>query len=275
MTLDAPRLVHAGRSVAEIYDYGAHLWRWELDGEAVLWTIRQTSTEHGKPLRGGVPICWPWFGPGRSGDLTPAHGFARISDWTLTEMVESSNTTALTYTLRPVDAPQALPGCDWLVTYEVSVGDSLQLTLTVSNVGEVAFSYELALHTYLAVGDVRQVSVAGLDGAAYLDKVTGRRERQTGDVTITAETDRVYDRSGEVLVSDPERGRRTRISTQGAANTVVWNPWIAKSRAMPDFGDDEWTGMLCIEAGNVLENAVPLGPGDSRSLSYAVEVAVP
>jgi glucose-6-phosphate 1-epimerase len=270
MTLDAPREVRTGRSVAEVYDYGAHVWTWALDGEPVLWTSAESVFEPGRALRGGVPICWPWFGPGRSGDLTPAHGYARISEWTLTERVEGADSTVLTYMLTPAAAPAALPGEDWIVTYEVSVGDRLELALTVANQGSTPFSYETALHTYLRVGDVRQLTVSGLDGATYLDKVTGRREVQSGDITITAETDRVYLRSGEVVVIDPVLGRRLRISTEGAADTVVWNPWIAKAAAMPDFGDDEWPGMLCIEAGNVLENAVVVAPGASATLRYRV-----
>jgi glucose-6-phosphate 1-epimerase len=272
MTLDAPREVRTGRSVAEVYDYGAHVWTWALDGEAVLWTSAESVFEPGRALRGGVPICWPWFGPGRSGDLTPAHGYARISEWALTERVEAADSTVLAYTLTPAAAPAALPGEDWIVTYEVSVGDRLELALTVANQGSTPFSYETALHTYLRVGDVRQVTVGGLDGATYLDKVTGRREVQSGEITITAETDRVYLRAGEVVVTDPVLGRRLRISTEGAADTVVWNPWIAKAAAMPDFGDDEWPGMLCIEAGNVLESAVTVVPGGSATLRYAVAV---
>lgn len=272
MTLEAPREVRTGRSVAEVYDYGAHVWSWALDGEAVLWTSARSLFEHEKALRGGVPICWPWFGPGRPGNLSPAHGFARISDWTLTELVERTDATALTYTLTPSEAPDALPWEDWTVTYEVNVGDTLELAITVANQGTTTFSYEVALHTYLRVGDVRQVSVGGLDGASYIDKVTGQRERQVGDIAITAETDRVYNRSGQIVVSDPVLGRRLLISTQGAADTVVWNPWVAKSAAMPDFGDDEWRGMLCIEAGNVLESAVSLEPGESSTLRYAVAV---
>ncbi len=272
MTLDAPREVRTGRSVAKVYDYGAHVWSWTLDSEPVLWTSERSVFEHGKALRGGVPICWPWFGPGRSGNLTPAHGLARISDWTLTGLDESSGTTVLRYTLTAAASPEVLSGADWTVTYEVSIGDDLELALTVANQGETDFSYELALHAYLTVGDVRQVAIGGLDGATYLDKVTRQRESQTGDVTITAETDRVYDRAGEVVVTDPVLGRRLRIRTEGAANTVVWNPWVAKAGAMPDFGDDEWPGMLCVEAGNVLDQAVTLAPGEAATLRYGVAV---
>ncbi|HET7723049.1 MAG TPA: D-hexose-6-phosphate mutarotase [Propionibacteriaceae bacterium] len=272
MTLDAPREVRTPRSVAEVYDYGAHVWSWRLDGQPVLWQSDSSMYERGKPLRGGVPICWPWFGPGRTGDMSPAHGLARISDWTLTDQRETPDGTQLTYELTSLQVPDALPGSDWTLTYDVRVGEDLELALTVTNTGSAPFSYELALHTYLAVGDVRQVSVSGLDGASYLDKVTGRRERQEGDVTVTAETDRVYDRGGDVVVNDPVLARRLHVSTEGAANTVVWNPWVAKAAAMPDFGDDEWPGMICIEGGNVLDEAVTVDPGTSRGLRYRLAV---
>jgi glucose-6-phosphate 1-epimerase len=272
MTLDVPREVGTDTSVAQVYDYAAHVWSWSLDGNAVLWTSAESVFETGKALRGGIPICWPWFGPGRSGDLTPAHGFARISEWTLDGRVDRGNAEVLTYVLDPAAAPDALPGEDWRLTYQVSVGDELELALTVENRGGTSFEYEVALHTYLRVGDVRQVSVTGLEGASYLDKVTGERELQAGDVTITGETDRVYDRAGDIVVNDPVLGRRLLITTEGAASTIVWNPWIAKAAAMPDFGDDEWPGMLCIEGGNVLDHAVVLQPGASATLRYRVSV---
>jgi glucose-6-phosphate 1-epimerase len=272
MTLDAPREVGTDRSSAQVYDYGAHVWSWSLDGAPVLWTSAKSVFEAGIALRGGVPICWPWFGPGRSGDLAPAHGLARISEWALDGRVDRANAEVLTYVLGPDAAAGALPGDNWRVSYQVSVGDDLELALTVENRGVTPFSYEVALHTYLTVGDVRQVAIAGLDGASYLDKVTGRHEVQAGDVTIVAETDRVYSRGAEVVVTDPVLGRRLRVATEGAANTIVWNPWAAKAAAMPDFGDDEWSGMLCIEAGNVLDHAVTLEPGDSQTLRYGLAV---
>jgi glucose-6-phosphate 1-epimerase len=272
MTIDTPREVRFGRSVAEVYDYGAHVWSWSYDGFPVLWQSARSEFVEGKPLRGGVPICWPWFGPGRTGDRTPAHGLARISDWSLAGRIERDTSEVLTFSLTPSDAPDALPGEDWRLTYEVSVGEALELALTVENRGTSPFSYEVALHTYLTVGDVRQVTVEGLDGASYFDKVTGRRELQSGDITFTSETDRVYDRGDGVVVDDPVLRRRLRVDTDGAANTVVWNPWVAKAAAMADFGDDEWPGMLCIEAGNVLDHAQVVEGGEAKVLRYRLSV---
>jgi glucose-6-phosphate 1-epimerase len=256
--------------VAEVYDYGAHVWSWALDGRPVLWQSASSTLEVGNPLRGGVPICWPWFGPGRSGDMVPAHGVARTSTWALTEVSERDGKVVHTYGLLPGDAPGTPLGDGWQVAYQVTVGDDLELALTVANDGPTPFSYEVALHTYLAVGDIRQVSISGLDQASYLDKVDGTQKVQVGDITVTSETDRVYDRATDVVVTDPVLGRRLRIASEGAASTVVWNPWVAKAAAMPDFGDDEWTGMLCIESGNVLGHAVTLEAGQTATLRYRV-----
>ncbi len=272
MTLPGPRTYTTARSVAEVYDHGAHVWSWIHDGAPVLWQSAESFTEPGKALRGGVPICWPWFGPGRSGDLTPAHGVARLTEWALTETTARDGSIVSTYSLLPADAPGAGLPDGWQVAYEVSVGEHLDLALTVANDGPTPFSYEVALHTYLAVGDVREVSVTGLEGASYLDKLTGRREVQDGAIRFVGETDRVYERGADVVVIDPVLGRRLVITAEGSADTVVWNPWIAKAAAMPDFGDDEWPTMLCIEAGNVLEHAVTLEPGSTSTMRYHLAV---
>lgn len=273
MTLPAPRVLRSARAVAEVYDHGAHVWSWALDGQPVLWQSARSVMEQGRALRGGVPICWPWFGPGRSGDLTPAHGVARTASWTLTDATEREGRIVHTYSLLPGDVTGSVLGDSWRVAFEVSVGDDLQLALTVTNDGSDAFSYEVALHTYLTVGDVRQVSVVGLDRVPYLDKVTMLRRIQDGDVRFGGETDRVYDTATDVSVVDPVLGRTLRVTSEGAASTVVWNPWVAKAAAMDDFGDDEWTGMVCIESGNVLERAVTLQPGGTATVTYRLAVA--
>lgn len=270
MTLPDPRIVRTGRAVAEVYDYGAHVWSWSLDGQPVLWQSAATFREPGKPLRGGVPICWPWFGPGRSGDQTPAHGVARTSDWALTEIAERDGNVVHTYSLLPGDAPGTALGEGWQVAYEVTIGEHLELALTVANDGPTPFSYEVALHTYLSVGDVREISISGLDQVPYLDKVDGAHKVQDGDIKVVSETDRVYESATDVVVTDPVLGRRLTITSEGAANTVVWNPWVAKAAAMADFGDEEWPGMLCIESGNVLGKAISLDPGHTATLRYSV-----
>ena len=149
------------------------------------------------------------------------------------------------------------------------------MALTVTNPAGVPVTFEEALHTYLAVGDVRQVSVAGLEGVTYVDKVDGaKRKTQAGAlVTIGGETDRLYlDTDAAVTLSDPVLGRRIHVAKTGSRSSVVWNPWVAKSKAMPDFGDDEWPGMICIETANAADNAVTVPPHASHSMTATISV---
>ena len=203
--------------------------------------------------------------------MQPAHGPARLATWAF--LGETSHGAATTARYRLTSDEVADPQGDWEAVYEVRVGAELELALTVSATGSELFSYEEALHTYLAVGDVRQVEVLGLDGASYLDKARGGADAvQSGVLRITAETDRVYRSTAEVEVVDPVLGRRIRLSKEGSAQTVVWNPWVDKARAMPDFGDDEWPQMLCVEAVNALDQAVELAPGQSHTVRQRIRV---
>lgn len=268
ITLDTPVGTVSG------YAHGAHVTSWFPTGEQdVLWMSAKSAYDSAAPLRGGIPICLPWFGAGASGALTPVHGFARISRWRLVESARSDEGGHLAFQLSSADIADGLWPYAFTATYRVHAGTRLTLGLTMRNDGDEAFAFEEALHTYFTVGDVRTVSIDGLDGARYLDKVSGQAAlQQAGPVTITAETDRVYDSEAEVVIIDPTLGRRIRVRKSGSASTVVWNPWIAKSAAMPDFGDDEWPGMVCVETGNVLGNAIELAPGASHTLGCEISV---
>ena len=233
----------------------------------------QSDFEAGKPIRGGVPVCFPWFGAGHTGALQPGHGFARITAWELVEHSHEGGGLRVEYRLGN-DLTGDQP--DWPYQYEARMvvlfsDRGLSLELTVENKDEQEFTYEEALHTYLAVDDVKNVKISGLDGARYLDKVAVDWATQEGDVTITEETDRVYNSTGAVTVDDGVR--KLKITKEGSANTVVWNPWIDKSAAMPDFGDDEWPGMICIEAANALDDAITLQPGETHTLVQRVSIA--
>ena len=161
------------------------------------------------------------------------------------------------------------------LAYALHLGHDLSTALTVTNPGDAPITFEEALHTYLAVGDVRQVSVAGLEGVTYADKVDGAQRKTQAEpfVTIGGETDRLYLDTGSVVtLTDPGFGRRIRVEKTGSRSTVVWNPWVAKSKAMPDFGDDEWPGMICIETANAADNAVTVPPHASHSMTAAISV---
>ncbi|WP_454085510.1 D-hexose-6-phosphate mutarotase [Georgenia sp. Marseille-Q6866] len=269
-------------ATGEVYLHGAHVTAWTPAGaDPVLWVSNASRFVPGEAIRGGVPICFPWFGAGREPGLAPPpHGFARLAPWRLVA-AEEDDGGAVTLTLELTDADAAgVPAAQawphaFTATYAVTFGRELTLALTVENTGEGEISYEEALHTYLAVADARTTTVQGLDGATYLDKAPGGgpdHVTQRGDVTFTAETDRVYDSTGTAVVVDESAGRRIGIEKEGSANTVVWNPWVDKAAAMPDYGDDEWPSMVCVETANALAAAISLAPGERHTMTarYAV-----
>lgn len=275
-----PRVsVRSGGGAAEVYFQGAHLTAWHPAGvrEPVLWRSRESMFAPGRPIRGGVPICFPWFGPHPADASAPAHGFARLQPWKLVDAREdAAGTVALAMELAGEGVPQ------WphrfRVIHRMSFGAVLRMDLEVHNEGPDAFTFEEALHTYFSVDDVRTVTVTGLEGIEYLDKVAGSRRSRQGDEALrfTGETDRVYlNTRADCLIDDPGARRQISVSKTGSDATVVWNPWIDKSRAMPDFGDDEWPEMLCVETCNVNLHARRLGPGASHTMTAIVSVQDP
>lgn len=258
-----------------VYDHGAHAFAWQPDKAAhpVLWMSTKSDLREGQPIRGGVPICFPWFAKGPDGTQTPQHGFARLDSWhrvDVKDTLDADGRLIVEHELNSSMDAEGFPHAYTVNSRTKFTPGYLQIAVTVTNEGTEAFTYELALHTYLAVGDITTTRIEGLDGVPYFDKVTGEAKTQAGDVVFTGETDRIYASDGTVIVRDPAWSRALEISKQGSANTVVWNPWAAKAVAMADFDDDEWTGMLCIEAANVLDNAITLAPGESHLLRQRV-----
>lgn len=275
-----PRLaVDSRHGAAQIYFQGAHVTAWRPTGAdaPVLWMSRESQFEPGKPIRGGVPICFPWFGPHATDAAAPGHGFARLREWTLVEAREDDRgTVSLTLELTTADAPPTQWPHAFRMRHRIAIGASLTMALEVSNPGREPFTYEEALHTYFAVQDVREVTVTGLDGVEYLDKVTGfSRHRQGSEaIRFTGETDRIYlDTRAACVIHDPGKRRRITIAKTGSDATVVWNPWVAKARAMPDFGDGEWPEMVCVETCNVNVHKRTLAPGETHTMSATIDIA--
>ncbi|MGD0651413.1 MAG: D-hexose-6-phosphate mutarotase [Verrucomicrobiia bacterium] len=268
-------VVDTALSDAEIYLLGAHVTHFRPRGQGpVLFMSGKSWFEPGKPIRGGVPICFPWFGPRQDGQPGPVHGFARLLEWELTS-AETANDGAVEIGFRLVsnEATREQWDGDFEMDYRVRVGAALGLELRVRNTSSRPIRIEEALHTYLAVSDVRQVSIEGLAGTTYSDRVGTPRTVTEGaaPIRITAETDRIYmDTRSTCFVHDPGWQRRLVVEKTGSDTTVVWNPWIAKAKAMPDFGDDEWPAMLCIETCNVREHAVTLASGQSHAMGAVI-----
>lgn len=272
--LPRPRSYRTELMDAEVSDYGAQVTRWAPTGaESALWRASWAQFRAGDAIRGGVPICFPWFGPGRGGDRRPAHGFARTTVWRLVSETASQGVITLDYELTESDATApGFPG-PYRAAYRLVLGQTLELTLTVTNPGHAPLKIEEALHTYLAVGDVREVWLDGLDGAEYADKVRGRVGRQVGPVRFTEETDRVYRSQAPIRLVDPVLDRNLVIEMAGAANVVVWTPWSDLASSIPDIGEQAWSCFVCVEAANALSDFVTVAPGESHGLGYRLEVS--
>jgi D-hexose-6-phosphate mutarotase len=255
-------------STAEIYLQGAHVTQFKKKDEPPLLFLSQCSRfVEGQPIRGGIPLIFPWFGP-REG--LGQHGFARLKAWDLKEVTQAPD-GSVSVRFRLPGCPEASAYPAFTADYIVSVNQSLKLQLIVTNQsGDAAFSFEDCLHTYFDVGDVTAIAISGLQGLSYLDTVAGFVEKtETSDaVRIAGEVDRIYQNStGMVSIFDPRLSRKILVEKQGSASTVVWNPWIAKARRMPDFGDEEYERMICVESGNVGSNGISLPPGGSSTLT--------
>ncbi len=268
-----PTVVRNDTCAGQVLDQGALVLGWAPAGsEPVLFSAPGLRVRPGEAPHAGIPVCWPWFGPGRHSGMTPAHGFVRAADWELVERVDGPDAVTLHHRITSATATSPHFPHRYALDLRTHLGAALELELTTTNSGAEPFDLEQALHAYLRVGDVRRVRLEGLDGAGYLDKTTGREERQHGAVVLAGETDRVYRSDAPVTVHDPVLGRRLRVSTEGAADRVVWNPWQQKGTALQDVGD-AWSSFVCVEGGNVLADAVEVAPGGSRSMVYRLEVA--
>jgi D-hexose-6-phosphate mutarotase len=268
--------IAAAGAAAHVYHHGAHITAWEPAdaGGPVLWLSGRSRFQADRPIRGGVPICFPWFGPHRADAGAPAHGFARLMEWTLVDASEAlDGAVTLTFALTTEEATSPFWPHRSRVAFRASFGARLDMALEVANHSPEAFTFESALHTYFTVGDVRQISIGGLEGVEYVDKAAGGlRARQEGPVRFSGETDRVYETGGTTLIRDPVLRRSIHVAAGNSGATVVWNPWTAKARALPDFGDEEWRGMVCVETANVGAAAVRLDPGGVHRLTASIGV---
>ncbi|MGA2864500.1 MAG: D-hexose-6-phosphate mutarotase [Verrucomicrobiota bacterium] len=258
-------------STAEIYLHGAHVTHFQKRDEPPLLFMSQCSRfTEGQPIRGGIPVIFPWFGP-REG--LPQHGFARLKTWDLKEFVPAPD-GSVSVRFRLPDCPEASTLPPFIADYVVTVKAALTLQLIITNQSpDEVLTFENCLHTYFEVGDCTAVAIRGLRGVAYRDRVDQfAKKTETGDVIrIASEVDRTFlDTTGPVELLDPRFGRKILVQKQGSASTMVWNPWIAKSQQMPDFGNQEYEHMVCVECGNVAANEINLPPGQTSTLTVTL-----
>jgi D-hexose-6-phosphate mutarotase len=264
-------------TTASIYIHGAHITEWQPAGtQPVLFTSRQSFFASGKAIRGGVPVCFPWFANRTGLPESPSHGFVRTAEWKL-ESVTASPEGIVTAQFAFSDSPatRAHWPHPFQAIYRLSIGRELAMEFKVENTGESPFTYEAALHTYFAVSDVAKVEVTGLEHTDYLDKVESfaRRQQPSEPLRFTGETDRVFlNTSATTRLIDPGFNRTIVGEKSGSDTTVVWNPWIAKAKAMTDFADDEWQRMLCIETANTGDSAITLTAGKTHTMTARIRL---
>ncbi|MBM3115313.1 D-hexose-6-phosphate mutarotase [Jeongeupia naejangsanensis] len=250
---------------------GAHLVSFvPAGGEDLLWLSPKVVFTEGKAIRGGIPLCLPWFGGHPGGK--PAHGFARISEWQL-EAAEllADGTTRVTLVLTPNALSSTLWGDDFRAELVVTVGHAVTLALSFTHLGASPVTFSQAFHTYFAVGDVAQATISGLDGTTFINTVGGANTRnlQAGSLQLGEATDRVYVNVPEVQTI-ATAGRTIRIASD-TRSAVVWNPWAESAAKMADVGD-AWREYLCVERGDVFDNAIELAPGATYRVAMTLSL---
>ena len=262
---------------AEICAYAGQVLSYQPDdySQDLLFVSEHATYERGKAIKGGIPVCWPWFGPDPEGRGRPDHGFVRARQWQLlaTEsMVDGA--TRVRLGTKDDGASRALWPHPFSLEIEVTVGATLDVALISHNIADTPVTLTQALHAYFRIGDVRQAQILGLAGHDYIDKVGKTAERtQSGPVNFDGPVNRIYlDTADDLIIDDPSLSRRIRIEREGSRSAVIWNPWVEQSRNMGDFGDQEYLRMVCVETTNAAKDAVKVAPGDSCRLAsrYAI-----
>jgi glucose-6-phosphate 1-epimerase len=273
---------------ATIYLHGAHITHWQPAGQPpVLFLSERSEFEPAKAIRGGIPICFPWFGPrqpGPRGDSQsgPSHGFARITPWAVSFAAlipsggsQDGDSLRLTLMLSPDDLSRSLGFDHFRVACEFTLGKTLSIRLSVVNLADAPLRFEEALHTYFHVGDVRRATITGLEGAAYLDKRDEMREKHAPaePLRLSATTDRVFPaNSADTAIHDEVLGREIAIAKTNSATTVVWNPWAEVAKTLADLDPEAWPGFLCVEAANTGTDTIVLAPRQAHTMELTVSL---
>lgn len=253
---------------------GAHVVSWAPRGHLpVLWMSDDSRYGEGEPIRGGIPICFPWFNRLPEHPYAPQHGFARTQPWVLKEVTEEDGRLRAQFRLMDTELSRAsVWPYRFRATYVVTVGETLNLALEVQNRAEVAFEFEEALHTYFAVGDVRMARIRGLTELEYYSEdLPGARE--SSPVRILDGVSRRYPTATSAIIDDPMNHRSIHVTSQGATGAVLWNPGTVEAAAIPDFADLGWRKMLCFETCNIGNGRVRLEPGTAHRMSATASVS--
>lgn len=264
-------------ALALISIYGGQLLSFQPQNavQNLMFVSDNAYYQTGKAIKGGTPVCWPWFGPDPTGEGRPSHGFARNRLWQVSgaEALSTGETKIILRLNDSEDTRKLWPYAFELVL-EITVGESLNLTLISHNLGDRPFELTQALHTYFSVGDIAQTTILGLDGTTYIDKVDEQQVKsQSGPLAIAAEVDRIYQSvPNELVIEDQAFNRRIRITSSGNRTAVVWNPWVELSAKSGDLTDDAYTQFVCVETTNAADDivTVPVSGEHRLAVTYAI-----
>lgn len=244
------------------------------DKAALLWLSAQAAYAPGKAIRGGIPLCFPWFGPHPADPAKPAHGFARQREWTLVSAATTRDALVIEFQLAADAATRLLWPHEFLASLRMSLGSTLSLQLSVTNTGHDDCLFGFAFHSYFPIADSREARVEGLEDSACIDQLRPgqKRQRQEGPVRFDGETDRIYlHTAGRCRLVDEASNHALRISAPDCRSVIVWNPGAAKTARLGDMAPEAWRGMACVESGNIEDDAVRLPAGATRVFTLAFE----
>jgi glucose-6-phosphate 1-epimerase len=264
-----------GQAKAAISVYAGQVLKFQPAGSSddVMFLSETAYYQSGKAIKGGIPICWPWFGPDPAGRAS--HGFVRDRLWNVTSTENLPNGgTKVVLGLVDTAETQAIWPHAFSLAIEITITSQLMVELVTRNTGDQAFSITQAMHTYFAVGDISKTNVAGLSGTEYLDKVDGGKQKtQVGAVTVSQEVDRVYlNVPATLTIDDAALNRKIQIKSTGSKTAIVWNPWSEIAAKMADLGDQDYKRMICVETANAADDVVAVPAGGEARLGAVISV---
>ena len=266
-------------ATAKIALQGAHIMRWQpkTQKHTVLWQSSNARFVKSRSIRGGIPLCWPWFGAHPTDSALCPHGFARVIPWELID-ADTTNNGATRLVLQMVETAEARRQLSYpyALTITMTIGETLRVELATTNKANHPFTIGEAFHTYFNISDIEKINILGLEDTLYADKVFNYERRvQNNAIQFKGEFDRVYlSTNSDCIIDDTGLNRQIRISKSHSQSTVVWNPWADKAAEMGDMGaPNEWRSMLCVETANAMENVVVISPGKTHvmTVEYSAE----
>jgi len=254
----------------EIYLHGAHVSSFLSEGgKDILWMSKNSDFEENRPIRGGIPICWPWFGAHPMDRDKPSHGFARLANWQIvkSEILDDGSTSVTLEFISNIQTLRIWP-YKFKLQNIITIGKQLEVELITENLDSVPIEISAALHSYFNISQIKNISISGFENGHYIDSIDENKEKnQDGLIKFDSEVDRIYiNTECTCTIFDSGFDRKIIVEKNGSRSTVVWNPWIDKAKRMVDFGDHEYETMVCVETTNAYNDTITINPGRSHSL---------